>query len=145
MSLYVLFVWAHIVSAVVLVGYALFWTVMVAAARREPVSVEQRAGFLDITRRAAWPLSGGKLSLKAVGWLLLVAVAVTGILCFPTRFSLERLFGGSVPSMALLAKIVLLAVLAACFSKLGSLRAWPAFVGLAAALASVVASVLLIR
>jgi hypothetical protein len=145
MSFYVLFVYAHIVVAIVLVGYALFWTVMVAAARREPVSDAERAGLLDVTRRATWPLSGGKLSLKAVGWLLLIAVAAAGVLSFPARFSLDRLLDGSTAGSALLAKVALFAVLAVCFSKLGSVRAWPAFVALAAALASVVASVLLIR
>lgn len=145
MSLYVLFVYAHIVTAVVLVGYALFWVVMSAAAKREPVSEAERARLIDTARNARWPLSGGKLSLKAVGWLLLIAVAVTGALAFPARFSLERLFSGATPGNAMLAKAVLAVVFVACLPKLGTTRVPPAVIALAAVLASVAASVLLIR
>jgi hypothetical protein len=145
MSLYVLFVYAHIVTAVVLAGYALFWVVMSAAARREPISDAERARLIDMARNARWPLSGGKLSLKAVGWLLLIAVVVTGALSFPARFSLERLLAGGTAGNAMLAKIVLVAVFVACLPKLGTTRVPPAVIALAAVLASVVASVLVVR
>jgi hypothetical protein len=145
MNLHVLSVFAHIVAAIVLVGYGLFWAVMVAAARREPVSEAERAQLLDITRRTRWPLSGGKLSIPAVGWLVLVAAVVTGVLCFPARFSLDRLLDGGTANVVLVAKLVLVVVLAACLPKVASARVWPAFVALAVTLATVAASVFLIR
>jgi uncharacterized membrane protein len=145
MNSYVLSVFAHIVASVVLVGYGLFWAVMAAAARREPVSDSERARLLDITRRARWPLSGGKLSLPAVGWLVLIGVVVTGALCFSARFSLDRLFDGGRANVVLIAKLVFVVVLAVCLPKVASTRVWPAFVSLAVALTTVVASVFLIR
>ena len=142
---YVLTVYAHIVAAILLVGYGLFWVVMTTATRRQRIDAAEQARLLASTRRAAWPLGGGKLTLPLIGWLVLIAAAITGVLCLPDSFVMSQLFGGQEYGTLLLAKLVLVAVLIACFPRLGSGPTWVAYVSLASMLAIVALSVLVVR
>src|SRR5690606_37824447 len=100
---------AHILAAIFLVGYGLFWTVMSAAVRRE--SATDRAQLLEVAAHARWPLAGNKISLSGIGWLVLAAVVLTGGLALPHGFALSDLFSGTKYSSLLLTKLVLIGLL----------------------------------
>jgi hypothetical protein len=142
---YALIVYAHIVAAILLVGYGLFWVVMTTATRRQRIDAAEQSRLPDVTRRAAWPLGGGKLTLPRIGWLGLIAAAITGVLCLPDAFAVGQLFSGQEYGTLLLAKLVLVAVLIACFPRLGSGPTWVAWVSLASTVAIVALSVLVVR
>jgi hypothetical protein len=142
---YALIVFAHVVAAILLVGYSLFWVVMTTATRRQPIAAAEQARLLDLTRRAAWPLGGGKLTLPLIGWLVLIGGAITGALSLPDWFAVGELFSGQEYSTLLLAKFALVAVVIGCFHRLGSGPTWVAYLSLASTLAIVVLSVLVVR
>lgn len=142
---YALTVYAHIVAAILLVGYGLFWVVMTTATRRQPIDAAEQSRLLGITRRAAWPLGGGKLTLPLIGWLFLLGSLITGALCLPDSFSLSGLFSGQEYATLLLAKLALAVLLIVCFPRLGSGPTWVAYLSLASMLVIVALSVLVVR
>ena len=146
MNVQLVILFTHVVAAIFLVGYALFWAIMTTVARRE-VAGPESSRLLDVAAGARWPLAANKLSLVAAGWLVLVAAAVTGILAAPAGFSAGDLVSGGKFSSLLLAKLVLLVVLALSFLRLGapSNAPWLAHARLLVVLAIVVVSALLIR
>jgi hypothetical protein len=137
-------VYAHVVGAILVVGYCLFWAVMTTAARRQFASADALR-FLRAARSAAWPLPGKKPTLALIGWLLLIFVAVVGVLCLPDGYSMGRLISGERFSTLLSIKLVLSAALVACFPWLGVSRVPLAIASLGLALAVVVTSTLLVR
>ena len=139
-----LVVCAHVIGAIVLVGYCLFWAVMTVATRRE-FSGTEALGLLQAARAAAWPLPGMNLKLPLIGWLLLIFVTAAGVLSLPNGFSIDQLLGGQTYSKLLLGKVILLVALLACFPRLGIGRARLALFSLGLILAIVVVSAQLVR
>lgn len=143
MSTSFVLVYMHVVGAILLVGYALFWTVMTAAARRE-FAPAQAGELLAITRTAPWPLSGGKLNIATVGWLLLIFVLATGVASLPEGFSLGDMLGSRFGRL-LLVKLILVAALVGAFHALKPTSRLAPFICLGLTLAVIVASALLVR
>lgn len=139
-----LIIYAHVVTTIFLVGYGLFWVVMTMAARRE-LPAPEASRVLGIARAAAWP-PAGKLTLRLMGWLILIGVVVTGVLCLHVnRFSWHQLVTEHGVSSLFFAKLALLAALIASFPRLGSGSIWLAYLSLGLTLAIVVVSALLVR
>jgi hypothetical protein len=138
------FVWAHVVGAILLVGYCLFWAVMTTATRRE-FAASDALQLLQAARAATWPLPGVKLTLTVIGWLLLIFVSAAGLLSLPAGFSINQLVNGETFSTLLLTKLILLVALVACMPRLGITRTPLALLSLGLALAIVVTSALLVR
>lgn len=137
-------VYAHVVGAILLVGYCLFWLVMTTATHRE-FAGSDALHLLQAARAATWPLPGMKLTLPVIGWLLLVFVSVAGLLCLPDGFSMNQLISGQTFSTLLLTKGILLVALVACMPRLGIARTPLALLSLALVLAIVVTSAFLVR
>lgn len=83
MGLYQFGAFVHLVGAVLLIGYLLFWAIMgLALGRRFPP--EQVRSYLDIVAAARWPHVGVPWHLRLpwpmVGWAMLAAMIVTGAL-----------------------------------------------------------------
>lgn len=135
---------AHLLGAILLVGYCLFWAVMTVATRREFAGADA-SGLLQAARDAAWPLPGMKLTLPLIGWLLLVLVSLAGVLCLPEGFSIDRLLGGETYAKLLLGKLFLSALLLLSFPRLGVGGSRLALLCLGLALAIVVVSAQLAR
>jgi len=77
-SLIDLILWLHLVTAIFLVGYALFWTI-VALPPAERSDAASRNALLDELRSATWPPFGPlRLPLPYLGWLGLAGMGVTG-------------------------------------------------------------------
>jgi len=137
-------VYVHVVGAILLVGYCLFWAVMTIATRRE-LAAPDALRLLQTARAAAWPLPGKPLELTSIGWLLLIFAAATGLLCLPAGFSIDQLVSGQKFGTLLSTKLILLALLVACFPRLGIARTPLALSSLGLALAVIVTSALLVR
>ncbi|MCS6877377.1 MAG: hypothetical protein N2038_04730 [Geminicoccaceae bacterium] len=133
---------AHLSSAVLLVGYALFWAIMALALARDgqPEEVERRLGVLAAAR---WPHVlvplRWRLPLPIVGWLLFAAAAGTGMLA-------GALSGLQARGPAFWLKIAAVGLLVAVHARLAR-RPHPvwALAGLPLALVAVVFSVPLLR
>ncbi len=78
--------YAHLVGAVLLVGYALFWVIMAAGFRGEPDRAQGQR-LRAVAARSRWPYLPRPLqpSLTGVGWLLQAAMAGTGLLLLAAR------------------------------------------------------------
>lgn len=144
MNLTYIAIYAHIVAAVLLVGYCLFWALVTAATWREysGTTAEQ---FLQAAKAAAWPLPGFPLKLSLIGWLIVALVAVTGVLAILFGASAAGSVGADMLYQFRGAKIVLLLVLAGCMTQLGASRAPLAWICLSLALLIVAISAQLIR
>lgn len=77
---------AHIVAGVLFVGQALFWVIMASALAREEGPAETTR-LLGRINRGRWPPAGTpgpvRFPFPALGWLFLLALAVTGVLMLP--------------------------------------------------------------
>ncbi|TAK55102.1 MAG: hypothetical protein EPO25_04910 [Gammaproteobacteria bacterium] len=82
MDLYRISVFAHLLLAVLFVGLALYWLIMLVALRRQ-YDPQRLAVYLDAARCARWPHVGVPASLRLplpwMAWLALVGLAGTGI------------------------------------------------------------------
>lgn len=88
MDAYRLSAFVHIVAAVLLVGLALFWAIMLwSLKQRFPEAESQR--LLEVLNTARWPHVAVPYALRLrVPWLPFVVLAVlllTGLLCIQTR------------------------------------------------------------
>ncbi|HUP00994.1 MAG TPA: hypothetical protein VM737_05670 [Gemmatimonadota bacterium] len=150
MTLYLLEVYAHLVSGVLLIGYALFWVVMAIGVGREGDS-----RLLAVINGSRWPPAGLprglRLPLPWLGWAFLLALAVTGLLLLHIRgltpdalFSAEALagrFGRLMAVKLMLFGLLVLGHAAATFRP----RRWLAFTNGGLALVIVLVSVLIRR
>lgn len=142
MDLYRLTAFAHLVLAVLVTGYALFWAIMALALRRvcTPAEVE---GHLATVAAARWPHVAlprrFRLPLPLVGWLLLAAAIASGVL-------LGALGGSHGPALPFGLKLaVLLALLVVHRALVRRPRPAPAWVALPLVLLVLVLSVPLVR
>jgi uncharacterized membrane protein len=109
MDNYRLVVWLHILSAIVLVGLALFWVIM-RVALRQRFDAEATNQWLKVAKGARWPHvllpHALRLPLPLVAWVMLLVAALSGV-CI---ISLTRLSGGGYWSLKLwlLAGVVLM-------------------------------------
>ena len=86
MNLTFIAIYAHLVGAVLLVGYCLFWALVTAATWREyPGSPAEQ--LLQAAKAAAWPLPGYPLKLPLIGWLIVALVVGSGALVIVTGAS----------------------------------------------------------
>ena len=78
----------HIVAAVLLVGLALFWAIMLWSLRQRcaPDEVQRLLGVLNTAR---WPHVVVPYALRVrlpwMPWLVLAALLITGLICLQTR------------------------------------------------------------
>jgi hypothetical protein len=82
MNLLLALTYLHVVTSVLLVGYALFWFIMtVALDRMEPPA--RRAEYLQVMSGGRWPPGGlpGKLRLPFpwLGWAFLAVLVASGV------------------------------------------------------------------
>ena len=143
MNLTFIAIYAHLVGAVLLVGYLLFWALVTAATWREYAgsAAEQ---LLQAAKAAAWPMPGYPLRLPLIGWLILALVVGSGVLVIVSGASAA---GSGVETTNLLRgiKFFLLIVLAGCMTRLGSSRPTLSWLSLSLALLIVAVSAQLIR
>jgi len=137
-------IYAHLVGAVLFVGYFLFWALITAATWRE-ASGDDAKRLLQTARAASWPLPGYQPSLRLIGWLLLVFAVTTGVLAILFGSSIVGSLGTETVHALRGIKAMLLIVLAACMLRLGASRAPLAWLSLALALLIVAISAQLIR
>ena len=94
MNWYLVDVYAHVLAAIFLVGYALFWAIVaLATPAGDPGDT---SAFLTRVARSPWPPKGipspVRLSLCNLGWAALVVLGATGASLLVYRgWSLERL------------------------------------------------------
>lgn len=73
----------HLVFAVFLIGYALYWAIMVVSLRRD-FAPPETARLLEIANRSRWPHVlvpwRLRLPLPLMGWAFLAILAITGLL-----------------------------------------------------------------
>jgi hypothetical protein len=129
----------HLVFTMFVVGYALYWAIMVASLRRDlpPLEVDR---LLEIASRSRWPHVGVpwryRLPLPVMGWGFLGVLLITGL----------ALMAGYGFGMVLALKVALVAAFALVQIGLTRRPAPPLiFVNFALALLIVVLSGLLVR
>lgn len=104
----------HLLAAMLLTGYALFWAVMAASLARA-VRPRDLGHHLGLVRTSRWPHVAvpqrWRLRLPVIGWLLITGVALTGVLAglFAHSVAVGGLGGAMSPLLAL--KLVLFVVL----------------------------------
>lgn len=78
--------YAHLVGAVLVVGYALFWAIMAWGSEREPDRREAQR-LLGLTAASRWPYVPKRLrpSLTGLGWGFLALMGVTGAALLAAR------------------------------------------------------------
>ena len=80
--------YVHLVLAVVLIGYALFWLVMAFAMRREGVDMDS-GEMLSLVGRSRWPPFVVPYALRipmlALGWILVLLMVASGVLLVRAR------------------------------------------------------------
>ncbi|MFO1377643.1 MAG: hypothetical protein U1F14_11635 [Steroidobacteraceae bacterium] len=83
MDLYRILAWAHLVLAILTMGMALFWLIMLVALRQK-FPRDEADRWLGTANRARWPHVivpwSLRLPLPVISWALLAALAVTGVL-----------------------------------------------------------------
>ena len=143
MTLALLVVYIHLVSSVLLVGYFLFWLIMMVGLERLEPAAEVAPLTAAMLAGARWPPAVVpwklRLTVPGLGWTFLAVLVLSGIA--------ESLAGARYPvGGALGLKLALLAALAAAHAQLGR-RPTPglAKLSLGLALGIVVVSVLLPR
>ena len=144
MNLSFIAIYAHLVAAVLLVGYCLFWALVTAATWREysGTTAEQ---LLQAARGAAWPLPGLPLKLPLIGWLVLALVVASGVFVIVSGQASQSSFSAETTHMMRGAKFLLLVVLAGCMTRLGKSQPRLAWLGLGLAVTIVAISAQLIR
>lgn len=117
MSWYLLAAYAHVVTAVLFVGYALFWVVMASGLQGEAGKEESRT-LLRAVRDARWPPAAVpeavRLAMPGLGWVFLAVLLATGVAVLDLRgLTLAQILSAPGPFAATLRiKIVLVGVLA---------------------------------
>ena len=144
MNLTFIAIYAHLVGAVLLVGYVLFWALVTAATWRE-YSGSTAEQLLQAAKSAAWPLPGYPLSLPLIGWLILAVVVGSGVLAIVSGASAAGSLGVEALHMLRGVKFALVVVLAGCMTRFGSSRATLTWLSLSLALLIVAMSAQLIR
>lgn len=92
-------VYVHVMSAILLVGYSLFWALMTAAAHRRFQGVPA-ARLLDTLYAAHWPPLGlpprWRIALPNVVWIFLGGLVVSGLWLLAVRgITLHHVWQGS--------------------------------------------------
>ncbi|MDX6749584.1 hypothetical protein SH611_07190 [Geminicoccaceae bacterium 1502E] len=106
----------HLVASLLVTGYTLFWAIMALALGRTARPVEA-ARLLGVVRDSRWPHVivpwSLRLRLPTVGWLLLAATALSGVLAGLLGHSVAvgGMGGAMTPLLAL--KLVLFVALVA--------------------------------
>ncbi len=144
MNLTFIAIFAHLVGAVLLVGYFLFWALVTAATWREH-SGSTAEQLLQAAKAAAWPLPGYPLRLPLIGWLILALVVGSGVLMLISSEFAAGSFGVEMTNLLRGIKFVLLIVLVACMTRLGSSRPALSWLSLSLVLLIVAVSAQLIR
>jgi hypothetical protein len=154
MTAYLIGSWLHLVTAILLVGNALFWVVMTTGVCRSGDPAES-ARLLGVVNSARWPHvivpRALRLPFPALAWTFLIVLGVTGVLLLRSdggtlgaavrEGAAEDRFGGLMRvKLALLGLLVLGQVQVTLQP-----RRWLAFVNGGVVLAIVAASVLLKR
>lgn len=142
MGLYQLAALAHLLLAVLVTGYALFWAIMALALRRVCSPMESEAHLATVAA-ARWPHVvipwRWRLPLPLVGWLLLAAAIASGLL-------VGALGGPRELALAFWLKLAaVLALVAAHLMLARRPRPLVAWIGLPLVLAVLVLSVPLVR
>jgi hypothetical protein len=82
MDLYRLAAFAHLVVAILVMGMALFWLIMLVALRQK-FPRDESDGWLVTANQARWPHVGVpwrfRLPLPWISWMLLAVLAATGL------------------------------------------------------------------
>lgn len=152
MITYTVSAFLHLVTGVLLAGYALFWVVMARGLRRERVAAESMR-LMDVINRGRWPPGGLPKSLRlpvpVLAWLLLAALTVTGVLLLSARgTTLDLLMPGD-PIAGRFARVLAWKVALFTILVAGHVvatvrpRAWIAYVNGGLTLAVVIVSALL--
>jgi hypothetical protein len=93
--------WLHLVSAILLVGNALFWVVMTIGVRRSADPTEA-ARLLGVINAGRWPHVAVPRALRlpfpALAWAFLVVLGLTGLLLL--QADQGALFGSSTSEIA---------------------------------------------
>jgi hypothetical protein len=137
-------VYAHLVGAVLFVGYFLFWALLTSATWRE-FSGSGAEQLLRAARAAAWPFPGYKPNLALIGWLLLAFVVASGVLLIMSGASVPGSFSTLTIHVLRVVKALLLVALVVCMPRLGASRARLASFSLVLVLLIVAISAQLIR
>lgn len=137
-------VYAHLVGAVLFVGYFLFWALITTAIWRK-FSGTPAEELLKTARTASWPLPGYKPSLRLIGWLLLFLLVGSGVISIMTGTAAVGSYTTDTIHALRIVKVCLLLALVGCMPRLGASRAPLAWSSLALALLIVVVSAQLIR
>lgn len=137
-------IYAHLVGAVIFVGYFLFWALLTTASWRE-FPGEKAKELLQLARAASWPLPGFQPSLRLIGWLLALFLVVTGVLAILAGAPASGSFSTETVHAMRGVKVLLLGVLVVLMPRLGSSRPQLAVFSLVLALLIVVISAQLIR
>lgn len=81
--------WVHLVAAVILGGYVLFWLVMAVAVRDESAALPAADETLSLIGRSRWPPvvvpKAVRLPLFGLGWALVVFMAASGAVLLRAR------------------------------------------------------------
>jgi len=109
---YLLVVYVHVVAAVLLVGCALYFTVVALAARGEERGAEP---LLLAVARADFPPRGLsaplRVSFVGLGWLLLAGMGASGAALLLLDGGTADVARGGVPGVNLATKLILFALL----------------------------------
>lgn len=119
MSLYLIFVYVHIIGIIGWIGYTLFWFLMVPPLSTE---FEERGGdhLIKKIENSNWPpdaiSSPLRLKFQKLGWIILTATIVTGLILLYLRgFSIPELTSGRILADGLgrlgIGKVVLVAII----------------------------------
>ncbi len=142
MGTYQLAALAHLVLAILVTGYALFWAIMALALRRTFSAAETEAHLATVAA-ARWPHVAVpwryRLPLPILGWLLIAAAVLSGLL-------VGALGGQRELGLAFLLKLLVLAAVIGVHLPLARRpRPLPAWLGLPLVLLVLVLSVPLVR
>ena len=137
-------IYAHLVGAVIFVGFFLFWALLTTATWREYPGEKAKA-LLQLARNASWPLPGYQPSIRLIGWLLALFLVITGVLAIVSGASAAGSLGTATVHAMRGIKVLLLGVLVVLMPRLGASRPPLAAFCLGVAVLIVVISAQLIR
>lgn len=83
MTAYLVLMYVHLATAVLYVGYFLFWGIM-ARGLATATALDPGPRYLDLIHHAAWPPEGVptpvRVPLHVLGWVFYVVLVVSGVL-----------------------------------------------------------------